>query len=79
MTVAPGEYGAEFIPDALKKVEKLREIDRDILIEVDGGMSPDNVKKAKKAGANHFASGSYILRSKNIRSALKKLKSAASD
>ena len=79
MTVAPGEYGAKFIPDALKKVEKLREIDRDILIEVDGGMTPDNVKRAKKAGANHFASGSYILRSRDINSALKNLKCAASD
>lgn len=79
MTVDPGEYGAKFIPNALKKVEKLREVDKDILIEVDGGMSPENVKKAKKAGANNFASGSYILRSGDIERALKNLKSAVSD
>jgi ribulose-phosphate 3-epimerase len=79
MTVDPGEYGARFIPDTLKKVERLREIDKALLIEVDGGMSPENVRKAKKAGANNFASGSYILRSSDIEIAMKNLKCAASD
>lgn len=78
MTVEPGEYGASFIPDALRKVQKLREIDKDLLIEVDGGMTPENAKKAKKAGANAFASGSYILRSKDVEKALKNMIRAVS-
>jgi ribulose-phosphate 3-epimerase len=76
MTVEPGKYGGRFIPETLKKVKQLRKISKDLFIEVDGGMTPVNVKKAKKAGANAFASGSYILKSKNVEKALSMLRGA---
>ena len=78
MTVDPGSYciEKEFRPEPLEKIKKIREINGTIPIEVDGCMNPKNVKLAKQAGANIFASGSYILKSDNIDQALKELKNA---
>lgn len=78
MTVDPGSYCVEkeFRPEPLKKIKKIREIDNKIPIEVDGCMNPKNVKLAKQAGANIFASGSYILKSKNINRSIIELKKA---
>jgi ribulose-phosphate 3-epimerase len=73
MTVAPGRYGGRFQPDALNKVRRIREVDEDIPIEVDGGMTPDNARAAREAGANIFASGSYILKSNDVSRALQDL------
>ncbi len=76
MTVEPGRYGSKFLPHTLKKVKKLREISRELHIEVDGGMNPVNARAAKEAGANAFASGSYIFKSVNIEKAIKELEKA---
>lgn len=78
MTVHPGKYGGEFLPEALEKVRTLREIDEKILIEVDGGMNPENARLARAYGANIIASGSYIFKSHDLDHALMELKSAIS-
>lgn len=77
LTVDPGSFCVEFLPGPLKKVKRLREIDPSIPIEVDGCMDPDNVRQAKEAGANIFASGSYILKSSDVEKAIKELEEAA--
>jgi ribulose-phosphate 3-epimerase len=77
MTVEPGRYGNKFLPEMLEKIRKLREIDKNIYLEVDGGMTPITVKAAKKAGANAFASGSFIFKKHDISDALMALKKAA--
>ena len=76
MTVQPGKYGSKFLPSALDKVKKLREMNAELTIEVDGGMNPDTSRLAKKAGANIFASGSYIMKSGDIGAAIKRLQEA---
>jgi len=63
LTVNPGKYGAQFRPDALVKVEKLRAMGISIPIEVDGGINSETIVKARDAGADVFASGSFILKS----------------
>ena len=73
MTVTPGRYGGRFQPEALDKVRRIREIDKDIPIEVDGGMNPDNARAGREAGADIFASGSFIMKSKDVSRALKDL------
>ncbi|MCW3991555.1 MAG: ribulose-phosphate 3-epimerase [Candidatus Bathyarchaeota archaeon] len=78
MTVSPGRYGGQFLPETLEKVRRLREIDGAIPIEVDGGMNPENARLARDAGANTFASGSYILKSGDTEKAIKELKDAVS-
>jgi len=78
MTVNPGSFCVEFLPETLEKIKMLREIDSDIPIEVDGCMNPSNAKVAKNAGATIFASGSYVIKSSAPAKAIKELEDAVS-
>ncbi len=64
MSVNPGFGGQSFIPEALKKIQKVRELidasGRDIFLEVDGGIKVENIAAAAKAGADTFVAGSAI-------------------
>ena len=64
MSVNPGFGGQSFIPEALKKIVAVRELidasGRDIMLEVDGGIKPENIAEAAKAGADTFVAGSAI-------------------
>ncbi len=64
MSVNPGFGGQSFIPEALTKIKKVRELidasGRDILLEVDGGIKIENIAQAAKAGADTFVAGSAI-------------------
>lgn len=65
MTVEPGFGGQSFMEETMPKIEKLRQINADIDIEVDGGITPDTIKIAAKAGANVFVAGSAVFKSEN--------------
>jgi ribulose-phosphate 3-epimerase len=65
MTVQPGRYGSPFLPWCLEKVEALRALDGELVIEVDGGMNPENAARAVEAGADMVAVGSYIVASED--------------
>ncbi len=64
MTVNPGFGGQSFLASVLPKIEAIRarilQTGRDIRLEVDGGIKPDNVARAAKAGADVFVAGSAI-------------------
>ncbi len=64
MSVNPGFGGQSFIPGALDKLGAVRErIDasgRDIRLEIDGGVKPDNIADIARAGADTFVAGSAI-------------------
>jgi ribulose-phosphate 3-epimerase len=65
MTVEPGFGGQSFMESTMTKIEKIREINKDIDIEVDGGINPETIKIASKAGANVFVAGSAVFKSEN--------------
>ncbi len=64
MSVNPGFGGQSFIPSALDKLRKARElIDAsgfDIRLEIDGGVKLDNIAQIAAAGADTFVAGSAI-------------------
>jgi ribulose-phosphate 3-epimerase len=64
MSVNPGFGGQKFIPNALTKIKKLKEkIDKrglKVEIEVDGGITPNNVAQVCQAGADIIVAGSAI-------------------
>ena len=64
MSVNPGFGGQSFITSAVDKVERLRAMagGRDIDIEVDGGVTPDNAAKIVRAGANVLVAGSAVFK-----------------
>ena len=74
MSVNPGQYGAQFLPDQLQKLRDLREKSKTINLEIDGGMNDKTVGLAVAAGANMIASGSFIMKSKNPEAAYNILK-----
>lgn len=64
MSVNPGFGGQAFIPSTLQKIRELKErmekagVSADV--EVDGGITPDNVSEVLSAGANVIVSGTTI-------------------
>jgi len=64
MSVNPGFGGQSFIPSTLDKIRALKaRIDQLGLktgIEIDGGVSPDNISAISAAGANIFVAGSAV-------------------
>lgn len=70
MSVNPGFGGQSFIPAALDKLrEARRRIDASglpIRLEVDGGVSPDNIAEIAEAGADTFVAGSAIFKARSL-------------
>jgi ribulose-phosphate 3-epimerase len=64
MSVNPGFGGQAFISSVCDKVRQIRTMvgDRDIDIEVDGGVTPDTAPLVAQAGANVLVAGSAVFR-----------------
>ncbi len=64
MSVNPGYSGQSFIPTMLPKIARLRRMldegGYDILLEVDGGVSPSTAPDVVKAGARMLVAGSAV-------------------
>ena len=67
MTVNPGVGGQKFI-DMTGKVRRLHEMigDRQVHIEIDGGMDPDTAPRMVKAGADVLVAGSAVFRGGSV-------------
>jgi ribulose-phosphate 3-epimerase len=64
MTVNPGFGGQAFIPAVVEKIARLKRMigDRDIDIEIDGGVTAETAPRAVAAGANVLVAGSAIFK-----------------
>ncbi len=60
MGVRPGFSGQKLVPSVFQKIKALRNMDRKLIIQVDGGVNETNIKKLKKAGATLFCLGKYL-------------------
>jgi len=69
MSVVPGYGGQSFIPASIDKVKRVRSIiedaNRDIELQVDGGVSTENSQALIKAGATILVAGSFLFSSNN--------------
>ncbi len=69
MTVEPGFGGQKLIPETVQKVKELREFANsnalNIDIEVDGGVTPDNLPSLLSAGANVIVAGSAVFKAQD--------------
>ena len=74
MLVEPGFGGQELIESCLDKVRKIRELYPELDIEVDGGITLENVQRVKEAGANIIVSGTAILSESDRASAISKMR-----
>jgi len=61
MSIHPGYSGQEFMPDALERLEELcSQIPEGIYIQVDGGITHDNIRTVYDAGADLIVCGAAI-------------------
>lgn len=64
MSINPGEAGPGFHEELLEKMKNVRTMigNRNIDLEVDGGIDNTNIRRCKDAGVNVFVSGSYMFK-----------------
>jgi len=78
MSVNPGFGGQRFIPRALDKIRRLRQLVNSrglkVDIEVDGGIDPDTAPKAIEAGANVLVAGTAVFHAKDYGAAIAALR-----
>lgn len=81
MSVNPGFGGQSFIENTYKKVSQLKGLieysNSKSLIEVDGGVTDQNIEKLSEAGVDAFVAGSFVFKSDDPTSTIKNLKSRA--
>jgi ribulose-phosphate 3-epimerase len=61
MSIEPGYSGQKFMPEALERIGRLRELLPDeVHVQVDGGINRDTITGARDAGADLLVAGSAI-------------------
>ena len=78
MTVNPGFGGQKFIPDTLEKVSEVRylidQTERDIRLQVDGGVNLETAGLLKESGADTLVTGTYAFKANDMPEAVKLLR-----
>ena len=78
MSVNPGFGGQKFLPSTLKKLVKVRRVIDDaglpIRLEVDGGISVENIREVADAGADMFVAGSAIFNSNDYSATIRAMR-----
>ena len=73
MSIEPGYSGQAFMPEALDRIARLRELLPGTPIQVDGGIGPDTIRPAHEAGASLFVAGTSIFGQEDPRRAYGRL------
>jgi ribulose-phosphate 3-epimerase len=60
MSVHPGYSGQQLLPESLERIRELRRLLPRKLIQVDGGITLDNVRAVREAGADLLVAGSAV-------------------
>jgi ribulose-phosphate 3-epimerase len=78
MSVNPGFGGQKFIPGAIKKITQLdamrKELNPELVIAVDGGVTEENAAMVVEAGADALIAGTAFFRAADPAKAARKLK-----
>ena len=78
MSVEPGQGGQKFIPESLEKIEKLnkkiKNLNLNVLISVDGGINNNSAIECKENGVDILVIGSALLNSADKKKFIKDCK-----
>ena len=81
MSVYPGFSGQKLIPEALEKMSKidkmLKDENKQVMIEADGGVEVNNVMDVVRAGAEIIVAGSAVYSKDDVSKAISDLRSNA--
>ena len=77
MSVNPGFGGQKFIPSVIEKAKRLKALIQKrgakTLIEVDGGVTDENIALLKDAGVDIVVAGSFVFKNENYKEPISKL------
>jgi ribulose-phosphate 3-epimerase len=74
MSIHPGYSGQEFLPDSLWRIARLRkELPSSLFVQVDGGITEENVTDVRKVGADLIVAGSAIFGMEDLPRAYRRL------
>ena len=83
MSVNPGFGGQGFIPSSLAKLRRVRAMidasGRNIRLEIDGGVKPDNIGEIAAAGADTFVAGSAIFGQPDYADVIRRMRTAVAE
>jgi ribulose-phosphate 3-epimerase len=84
MTVNPGFGAQKFIPSSIRKIKDLKKIIQErgskqksiknVMIQVDGGVTVENIKEIYQAGADVFVAGNTIFKSKDYKKTIQAMR-----
>ena len=81
MTVEPGFGGQKLIPETVMKVTKVRDSIRarnlEVAVQVDGGVTEENIFELAKSGADTFVAGSSVFRATDRNAQIRTLRALA--
>ena len=67
MSIHPGYSGQSFLPESLERLRDLRtRIDRGVFLQVDGGITHENVRAVYDAGADLIVAGTAIFEREDL-------------
>jgi len=82
MSVNPGFGGQSFIDNTYKKVQQLKALiefsGSNALVEVDGGVTDQNIERLSEAGVDAFVAGSFVFKSEDPTKTISDLKDLVS-
>lgn len=78
MSINPGQPKQSFIPQTVEKIKNVQKLidDREIKIEVDGGINVQFAKECSNAGANMLVVGGYLFNGNHVSRQLATLRAA---
>lgn len=79
MSIHPGYSGQPFMPEAIPRIRRLRELlPEGVHVQVDGGVGAENAPEIREAGANLLVAGTSIFGHEDIAEAYRSLAQAIS-
>lgn len=75
MTVEPGFGGQKFMVNCAEKIKCIKDkAQKELIIEVDGGINDSTAKICKNFGANALVAGNYVFKSEDMKTAINSLR-----
>lgn len=74
MGVKPGASGQTIIPGSAEKIAEIRDMNKRVYIQIDGGVTLKNSSLLRRMGANIIVSSKAIFEAKNMKKAIKTLR-----
>ena len=74
MSIEPGYSGQQFMPEAFDRIRVVRSVlPRNVHVQVDGGIGPENIRAAHEAGATLLVAGTSIFGREDLPRAYRRL------